>query len=212
MLNLFLYWNYVRIILSLRKIFLFLFLFVYINASVLKIEDNKIINAIPNSEILIPEKSLSLDEVMKNKNWEITTKNIINFNYSTISRWVKFDLRKNTSNKIFLEYGSTTVEVLNVYIMKENKLINEFKTGLSRNFQSRPIDSNKFIFPVNIEKDEIYTIYIESSNNLQPNLASITLYPENIFNQRDFFFNFVTGIIISLLLFVFFYNLIIYFL
>lgn len=211
MLNLFLYWNYVRIILSLKKIFLFLFLFVYINASVLKIENNEILNAIPNSEILIPEKSLSLDEVIKIKNWEITTKNIINFNYSTISRWVKFDLRKSTSNKIFLEYGSTTVEVLNVYITKENKLINEFKTGLSRNFQSRPIDSNKFIFPVDIEKDEIYTIYIESSNNLQPNLVSVTLYSEEIFNKRDFFFNFVTGLIIALLLFIFIYNLIIYF-
>jgi two-component system, sensor histidine kinase LadS len=211
LLNLFLYWNYVRIILSLKKIFLFLFLFVYINASVLKIENNEILNAIPNSEILIPEKSLSLDEVIKIKNWEITTKNIINFNYSTISRWVKFDLRKSTSNKIFLEYGSTTVEVLNVYITKENKLINEFKTGLSRNFQSRPIDSNKFIFPVDIEKDEIYTIYIESSNNLQPNLVSVTLYSEEIFNKRDFFFNFVTGLIIALLLFIFIYNLIIYF-
>lgn len=193
-----------------KKIFLFLFLFIYINASILKIEDNKIINAIPNSKILIPEKSLSLEQAIKSENWEITTEEIINFRYSTISRWVKFDLRKSISDKIFLEYGSTTVEVLNVYITKENKLISEFKTGLSRNFQSRPIDSNKFIFPVDIEKDEIYTIYIESSNNLQPNLASITLYSEEIFNKRDFFFNFITGIIISLLLFVFFYNLIIY--
>jgi signal transduction histidine kinase len=195
----------------LKKIFLFLFLFIYVNASVLKIENNEILNAIPNSEILIPEKPLSLDEVMKIKNWEITTKNIINFNYSTISRWVKFDLRKSTSNKIFLEYGSTTVEVLNVYITKGNKLISEFKTGLSRSFQSRPIDSNKFVFPVDIEKDEIYTIYIESSNNLQPNLVSLILYSEEIFNKRDFYFNFVTGLIIALLLFVFFYNLIIYF-
>lgn len=211
MLNLFLCWNYVRIILSLKKIFLFLFLFIYINASVLKIEDNKIINAIPNSKILIPEKSLSLEQAIKSENWEITTEEIINFRYSTISRWVKFDLRKSISDKIFLEYGSTTVEVLNVYITKENKLISEFKTGLSRNFQSRPIDSNKFMFPIDIEKDEIYTIYIESSNNLQPNLASITLYSEKNFNKRDFFFNFITGIIISLLLFVFFYNLIIYF-
>jgi two-component system, sensor histidine kinase LadS len=195
----------------LKKIFLFLFLFIYLNASVLKIEDNEIINAIPNSEILIPEKALSLEEVIKNKNWEITTKKIINFKYSTISRWIKFDLKKVSSDKIFLEYGSITVEVLNVYIMKENKLISEFKTGLSRNFQSRPIDSNKFIFPIDIQKDETYTIYIESSNNLQPNLASLTLYSENIFNQRDFFFNFVTGLIIALLLFIFLYNLIIYF-
>jgi two-component system, sensor histidine kinase LadS len=198
-------------IVSLKKIFLFLFLFIYSNASILKIENNEIINAIPNSEILIPDKSLSLDEAIKNEKWKSTTKEIINFEYSTITRWIKFDIKESISDKIFLEYGSTTVEVLNIYIMKENKLIKEYKTGLSKSFQSRPIDSNKFIFPMDIENEETYTVYVESSNNLQPNLASIVLYTEDIYHKRDFFFNFVMGLVISLLLFIFLYNLIIYF-
>jgi len=193
----------------LKKIFIFIFLYIYINASVLKIDNNEAFNAIPSSEILLPSKSLFLNEVINNNNWKTTTSSIINLGYSDIPKWIKFDLKKSISNKIFLEYGSTTVEVLNIYIMKKDKLIKEYKTGLSRNFGSRPIDSNKFIFPINIESEEIYTIYVESSNNLQPNLVSIVLYSEDIFKKRDFFSNFIFGLLISLLLFMFFYNYII---
>lgn len=141
------------------KFVFFILFFINLNASLVEVNDSININVLPHSSILIPEKNLSLSQAITNENWKITKKNIINFGYSTTLRWIKFDIKKYDSSKIFLEYGLTSVDIINVYIVNKNKLIKEYKTGINKEFDSRPINSNKFIFPIDIEKDDTYICY-----------------------------------------------------
>lgn len=192
------------------KIFLLILLITYANSSLIEFKNKKEINILPSSEILVPTKKLYFNEVKSNKNWKDIKEKNISFKQSIIPKWIKFDIKNSTKDKLFLEYEFALVETLNIYITRNNRLIKKFETGIDKKFNSRPIDSNKFIFPIDIKQEKTYTIYLEVSNRIQSNLISLRLYNKETYKDKELQSYLLTTILISFLSLMFMYNLIIY--
>ena len=113
--------------------------------------------------------------------------------------------------KYFIEFKLATIDLLDVYITKDGKTIESYQTGINRPYFSRPLNSNKFVIPLSLIKNHKYTIFIKVNSSFKPKIFSFKILSDKKLNNNLFLFNTFDGIIIGILIVMFFYNFLIYY-
>lgn len=194
------------------KLLLLLFIVVSsFSSELIILEDNKEYKVIPNIQIYSNPKDVSIDLVAKDSiNWNHNDTKYLNFGYGNTTNWLKFEVINKSDNEFFIQFNLTTVDLINVYEFHKDNLISEYKTGLNKPFSSRPVLTNKFVIPLNLEKNIQYTIYLEIKNVFKPNTYSFKLLSQDHVLDKIISSNIFNGLFTGVLLIMFFYNFLLY--
>ena len=196
-----------------KILLLFLFSLNYLFSDSLIIEDsfkNSTILASNHQTTYIDEtSSLSFDEIQKLDKFEKINKT--NFKASKNHIWTKLTIKNNsTQNKrLFLENDRALLDVIDVYILKDDSLYSTLLLGDSREIKQREIQTRKSTFTLDLEKDETYTIY-----TMHKGYSSISTY-WLVFDRQNYIKtstleSIAWGIFIGIIIMLISYNLILY--
>ena len=195
------------------KLLLLLFIIVIssFSSEIIILEDKNEYRIIPNIEIYNNSKKSDINKVSKDfTNWKKNNTKYLNFGYGNETNWLKFEVINKSKEDFFLEFDLTTIDLINVYEFQGDNLVLEYKTGLNKPFYSRPFLSNKFIMPLKLKENKKYTIYLEIKNCFKPNTYSFQLSSHKNIHSKIISSNLFNGIIVGILLVMFFYNFLLY--
>jgi len=163
-----------------------------------------------NSEqVFISKKNLSIKEIQKQDFYSVKKSN---FPKTPNYIWVKFKLTNLSSKnkEIFFRNIRAGIDYIDVFILKDKKVVKQFFLGDLRSQEIRDTLSRKSIFSYNFESDSKYELYIKYKS-----IGAITNKWE-IFTHESFFrtetlesmtWGVIYGIFISLMI----YNSVLYF-
>ena len=144
----------------------------------------------------------SINEILNLENWNKT--NNINFGYSKSTFWIKYNINLKDENiKYFLLSENHKIELLNLYIVKDNQIIKQYEGGFKKTKDSE-LSSRKDIFPL-ISNQEIgsYNIYISLKSNFYPLNNNFKILSQNSVETFIYTDNFVINSCCLLLLTLF---------
>ena len=138
------------------------------------------------------------------KNWDKSEST--NLGYSNKTFWFKFSLdeKQNSYLKYFLLAQNHKLEEIDLFIVKDNNIISQFKSGQKRNIETQEIHSRKYIFPLPNEINNI-EIYMKIKNNFSPINFDFTIYNNyslDAFINIDNYMNKIIYILFIILLIV----------
>ena len=106
---------------------------------------------------------LAIEDVLgKNIKYKKNNKKILNFRYSSSIFWLKSKIKSQAKeNKVWLmQISNPLIDYVDFYIIDENKIVKEIKTGYSRHFSSREYKNRNFIFELLLNENETRDIYV----------------------------------------------------
>jgi len=94
--------------------------------------------------------------------WQQNGDRVFNKSYSPSAWWLKIQFNNTSSNREqrLLEIDYAILDYLDVFIDSSEGRITEYRTGDRRPFDSKPIDSKNFVFPLEWKPHESSTVYI----------------------------------------------------
>jgi signal transduction histidine kinase len=139
------------------------------------------------------------------KNFQKTTLSIPNFGYTSSDIWLKFSLRNNSSKHWFLEIDNPRINHLFFFLVKNNQIIHQTKTGGSYPFSTYEIADRNLFFDLKMLQNEPYTIYLKAdcSEDLK---IPMTFWEEKRLYQHLADRNLVWGIYFGFIFLISFYN------
>ena len=105
------------------------------------------------------------------------------YGFSKEFYWLKFSV-KNTSNskqELFLEINNPHIKYLEFYEPKGNEFKLKYHCGDYMSFNTRPIDNEKFIFPINLKSNEEKQFYLK----VDKRNTSVS-FPAYLWTQTEF--------------------------
>ena len=108
------------------------------------------------------EIKLNPNEVLKRQDFASPPKGRLSFGYSNDDYWFRYNVENrsgNTINKVF-EINYAVLDEIDVYVFQGDSLRNEFHTGDMVPFDSRPINSRTFSFPVDVDANTTQTVLV----------------------------------------------------
>lgn len=196
-----------------KKLLLFIIFISTLYAEILILKKQDSYDIIP--EIKVYKNSnidLNINTVLTDKNnWREDKEKYLNLGYGKEDNWLKFDVINVHDDKYFIEFKLATIDLLDVYITKDEKIVESYKTGINRPFFSRPLNSNKFVIPLSLLKNQKYTIFIKVNSSFKPKIFSFKIFSDKKLSNNLFSLNIIDGIVIGILIVMFFYNFLIYF-
>jgi signal transduction histidine kinase len=139
------------------------------------------------------------------KNFQKTKLSIPNFGYTSSDIWLKFNLRNNSSKHWFLEIDNPRINHLSFFLVKNNHLIYQAKTGDSQPFTSCQIADRNLFFDLKMLQNESYTIYLKA-NGSEDLKFPMTFWEEKRLYQHLADRNLVWGIYFGFIFLISFYN------
>jgi signal transduction histidine kinase len=139
------------------------------------------------------------------KNFQKTKLSIPNFGYTSSDIWLKFNLRNNSSKHWFLEIDNPRINHLSFFLVKNNQIIHQTKTGDSYPFNTYEIADRNLFFDLKMLQNESYTIYLKAdcSEDLK---IPMTFWEEKRLYQHLTDRNLIWGIYFGFILLVSLYN------
>jgi diguanylate cyclase len=131
-------------------------------------------------------KKLTFGDVLKPENqarFEKSDKDILNLGLPKNPFWIRIHIKNNTDEKIYMQLGESGIFFIDFY--KNGHLINQ--TGSLRDFSTRMVNSNLFIFDLDIKKNEnVSELYfrIDSNTHLRVPVFIGTL--ESIYSMNHY--------------------------
>ena len=130
-------------------------------------------------------KNSSANQLKENKNsiWE---SNKVSYGFSKEYYWLKFSLNNSTNQtkNLYLEINNPHLKYIDFYQLKNNKMVLKYRCGDYMPFNSRPIDNEKFIFPLSITSNKTTEYYIK----IDKRNTSIS-FPTYLWDQNSFIKN-----------------------
>jgi signal transduction histidine kinase len=156
--------------------------------------------------------SIILTDFFKSKNikWE---DNKVSYGFSTDFYWLKFSLKNATSftRELYFEINNPHIKYIEFYKLVGEELKLEFRCGDYLPYNTRPIDSEKFIFPIRLEANEsaLFLIKIDKRN------TSIS-FPTYLIDTKEFIkinnaSNLINGILFGGIILCVLYSIIAFF-
>lgn len=173
-------------------IFYFLFMIINLQAetstAVIEINDSKKLYTLGKQLYFLEDSmnKLSFEDILKSENqvkFERSDKDILNLGLPKNPFWIRINIKNNTDEKIYMQLGESGIWYIDFF--KNGQLVNQ--TGSLRDFSTRMVNSNLFIFDLNIKKNEnVSVLYfrIESNNHLRVPVYAGT--PESIFSMNHY--------------------------
>ena len=186
-----------------------LFTFLFPDFSEIILENE---HQIKSYEYLIQEDEVSdISEIIGSKDFTLLENQNINFGINKDVVWLRYSLTNNTTNKEkYLFINNPSLDNLNLYVVQNGHVIQEFSGGRLEEFSNKVIPSKNIIFRINLPLNEQVYVYLKvSSINKTIITASVNDLPviETLINRENIVFGVFTGIIVGL----FFYNLFLFF-
>lgn len=125
---------------------------------------------------------LTIDEILKRKPSEFDSKSSSNFGFIQGAIWVVFRIRfqdisgNDVPEILYFDTGTSLPTDISYHHYYENRLLQKYETGTTRNFEQRPIANRNFVFPFTVKTGEHQVWFrIESRNmvSLIPTLKTI---------------------------------------
>jgi signal transduction histidine kinase len=116
----------------------------------------------------------------KNLKWE---ENNVSYGFSSDFYWLRFSLKNSSSFKrdVYLEINNPHIKYIEFYELKRDGLKLNYYCGDYLPFSTRPIDSEKFVFPIRLDQGESATYFIK----IDKRNTSVS-FPTYLFNDKEF--------------------------
>jgi serine phosphatase RsbU (regulator of sigma subunit) len=155
-----------------------------------------------------PTKKESIESIQTIDFATETTK-FINLNGKNQKIWLKIPFQNKTDlEKWYLEVGSGRANV-DVFIPQPNNTYQKIELGYNKSFKERILQTDRFIIPIELEKEESKTIFISIESNYFQ--APIHIAPWEYYFERDHIVDLAEGMYYGFILVMFLYNLFLYF-
>ena len=164
-------------------------------------------------EYVSNEKELSLEEA-KNippAQWMSTHTNNLSLGFKQNHYWFRLPLKNLSPSNTpwFFRSKYPLLDTLDLYLFADSTLIHEFHTGDSLPFNQRPLNQPSFVFPLTINTDAEYVIYIHAHTTSSLQL-SLSLQTESEFWQTIGAENATSAAFYAILISMIFYNAVIF--
>jgi sigma-B regulation protein RsbU (phosphoserine phosphatase) len=137
-----------------------------------------------------PDKTFSLtveDFLKKDANFifQRSGVDVLNLGYVDATYWVRFSIvqKKHPMEEVVLLLANHSINHVDLHILKSENPDSSltFTTGNLTKFNSRPIEYREFAFPISIEQNKIYTIYMKIQSK-----GSVSI-PITVFRAQSFY-------------------------
>ena len=132
----------------------------------------------------------NINDILNIKDWKKTQN--INFGYSKSTYWIKLNIDTLDENiKYFLLSENHKIELLNLYIVKDNHIIRQYEGGFQR-IKNDELSTRKDIFPlINDKEISSYDIFISIKSNFYPLNNNLKILPQNSVETFIYIDNFI---------------------
>jgi class 3 adenylate cyclase len=152
--------------------------------------------------------SFGIDEV-KNQGFILCEKNILNLGNMPHPVWMRFSVTSKTENVLYLEIAASLLDEIDIYKVNENGTEQLFSGGAKLAHSERPIDSENWLFELDLESEQSTTYYIRGQS-IYPFQVPIKLAAKDQFVEDRQLHYLFWGLYLGILVFAFIYNLFIY--
>lgn len=156
--------------------------------------------------------TLTLEQVQnENIEWQKNGVQTFNKGYNTSTWWLKLELHNDGDHpqERMLELAYSVLDFVDVYVVRDGQLIAEYHTGDQLLFDSRPIESRNFVFPLHWNAEATLQVYLklQSSSSVQ---APLTLWQPGVFTTHEANTNMIHGLYYGAMMVIVIYNLLIF--
>ncbi|MFN3604127.1 MAG: 7TM diverse intracellular signaling domain-containing protein [Leptonema sp. (in: bacteria)] len=154
------------------------------------------------------EGRLDLKEVQaKISEFQKSNKSIPNFGYTSSSFWIYFSLKNsvNQTQKILLNLAYPLLDIVDYYLVYQGKLVKKIETGDLRNFFQREINHRNFLFPLELEPNQNYEIYLKIASFGSVQIPLFLISYEN-FIEKELEEQYIQGIYYGIMVVMILYN------
>ncbi|AZQ63906.1 hypothetical protein EI427_17245 [Flammeovirga pectinis] len=190
-----------------------LHLCVFANSTItIKTEEERVTDVSSSISVFLDStKNLDFEQVLQNVIFKVNQQEIINQGFNEAPLWLHFSLHNESSSlrNFILEIGNSSLDVVEVFEMRNNELINYQLIGDKIPFLERKIPFRTHLYPLSLEDNETKEFYlkIQTDGALQVPLAIST--PTSFFIQH-LRTETAYGIYIGIMLVMIIYNLLIF--
>jgi diguanylate cyclase (GGDEF)-like protein len=166
------------------------------------------------AQYISQEEALALGEVrqLNNTAWKDINIEEASFGFNQRHFWFRFPLHNihRSDTPWLLRSNYPLLDHIDVYLLADNELVQEFHSGDTFPFNQRPIEQPTFVFPLEINTDKDYFVYlhIQTTSSLQ---LALSLQTESDFWQTVAIENVTSAAFYAVLLSMLFYNAVIFF-
>jgi len=141
--------------------------------------------------------------------WQPVPQGSLNFGYSRSKFWVHSQFRSAIDEPIIIRGEYALIDHVDVWLFRNGELVDSYKTGDARPYDSRPITHPEFVFPVETQAGDLIDVYFKLQTD-----GSVT-WPVKVMSQSTFSAQQETSLVIrggyfGIMLVMVLYNLFIY--
>ena len=203
-------------ILAMRTLFiLFMFLYSFSSsalAQTLYAGEQKTYNLLPYASLYHnSSQKMTLEEVQKEV-WIDVNVDELALPVSKEAHWLKYSIENNstTSKSYYLEYDVSTINFLDVYILQEGVVLQQYLTGAHRPLSNRALVYHSYLFPLELKVGEKKDIYVRIKHLFSAIPANMILKEQTALLLDNYATNVLEGVFFGVMIVMFFYNLILY--
>ena len=173
-------------------------------------DPEKIYKVTQDAEFIFDEShAWSIQEAIEQKDWKPIVKNRINFSFIDHPVWVRFPIKSITDHDWVMHIGYPLLDYLDVFMIEKSEVTSRFSTGDLRPFDSRPINHPNFVFPLTLNKNTDFWIYLKVETKGAAELP-IWFEEKSKFDSDNQTREFIRGWVNGILAIMLFYNLFIF--
>ncbi len=152
----------------------------------------------------------TIESIQQTTSFITSTEKVPDFGLLKVPIWLKVEV-KNQSNSpnLMLQFEQSYLQTIDIYSFENNVFVVN-KSGLERPFNSRMVNSYKFIYKLDIPPGTSRTYYFRIKSILKMRMP-ISLGQRNDIIENNLSKNICFGIYFGIMLVMFLYNLFIYF-
>jgi diguanylate cyclase (GGDEF)-like protein len=160
------------------------------------------------------DEILSLDEVRQQDEsvWNEIDITEASFGFNQLNFWFRIPLKNihRSSTPWFLRSNYPLLDKIDVYLLADNNVVQEFHSGDSLPFSQRPVKQPTFVFPLEIHTEQEYSLYLHVQTTSSVQLA-LSLQTESNFWQTIATENAASAAFYAILISMLLYNSVIFF-
>lgn len=140
--------------------------------------------------------------------WTAPTAKTPNYGYTQYTYWFKINLPRAATlepGRYYYIIDYPVLDSVKFFLVANNEIESHYATGDTVPYTQRPIESNKFVFPIDLDRTE-KTIYLQVDTEGTLQLPA-KLLSEDKYHQQEFAFYLMEGILAGVIGIMLFYNL-----
>ena len=154
---------------------------------------------------------LDVQQAMQESDWLEFQGREINFGFSESTYWLRFTIENRLPSPadLLLVNQFPLLDFLNVYVVEEGKILEEFVQGDSRPALSRSVFHSHFIFPIQVKEKQAVSVVIrvQSETGLQ---LPLMLWDKQSYISGDHFRSIAMGLFLGLLVAMSLYHILVF--